>query len=145
VLSYLRHEAHYLTKSWNLGRVILMADVQCGKFELVRQDLQTGNLTFRAKLTPPPTAQWTAVFHEYQGTERGVGNLAVARIEGDVIEFEVPESSSEAAASVIRRCVQRTNPEAAKRQAAQQKQSEAWKKRVEDELKRVREKFRNGI
>jgi hypothetical protein len=122
-----------------------MANVQCGKFELVQRDPQTGNLTFRAKLTPPPNAQWTALFHEYQGTERGVGNLAVARIEGDVIEFKVPESASEAAASVIRRCVQKTNPEAAKHEAAQQKQSEAWKKEVEDEWKRVREKFRNGI
>jgi hypothetical protein len=119
--------------------------ILCGTFDFVWQDLQTGHLTFRAKLTLPPSDQWTAVFQEYQGTERAVGNRAVERIKGDVIEFEVPESASEAAASVIRRGVQRTNSEAAKRQAAQQEQSETWKRQVEDELKRVREKFRNGI
>src|SRR2546422_7941949 len=108
-----------------------MADVQCGKFELVRRDPQTGNLRFRARLTPAPSSYWTAVFHEYQATERGLGNLAVARIfKEDVIEFDVPDAGAKAAAEVIRRCVERTNPEAAKRQAARQRLSEAQQRQA---------------
>ncbi len=131
-----------------------MADVQCGKFELIRQNPQliirrdqnqTGNLTFRARLIPAPSDQWTTVFHEYQATECGLGNLAVARIEGDVIEFEVSEAGSQAAAEVIRRCVDRTNPEAAKRQAARQKQHEAQQKQVDEEWRRLQDKFRDGL
>lgn len=124
-----------------------MADVQCGKFELIRRHPQTGYLTFRARLTPAPMAQsqWMAVFHEYQAIERGLGNLVVARIEGGVIEFEAAEVGSKAAAEVIRRCVDRTNPEAAKRQAARQKQSEAQQKQVDDEWTRVQDEFRDGL
>ena len=123
-----------------------MADVQCGKFALVRRDPQTGKLKFRAKLTPAPSSHWTAVFHEYQASERGLGNLAVARIfKEDVIEFDVPEASSKAAAEVIRRCVERTNPEATKRQAARQRLSEAQERQVDEEWKRVQDKYRDGL
>jgi hypothetical protein len=123
-----------------------MADVQCGKFELVRRDPQSGNLRFRAKLTPAPSAYWTAVFNEFEASERGLGNLAVARIfKEDVIEFDVPEAGSKAAAEVIRRCVDRTNPEAAKRQAARQRLGEAQQRQVDDEWKRVKDKYRDGL
>jgi hypothetical protein len=123
-----------------------MADVQCGKFELVRRDPQSGNLKFRAKLTPAPSAYWTAVFHEFEASERGRGNLAVARIfKEDVIEFDVPEAGSKAAAEVIRRCVERTNPEATKRQAARQRLGEAQQRQVDDEWTRVKDKYRDGL
>ncbi len=122
-----------------------MADVQCGKFELIQQDPATGNLTFRARLTSAPSAQWTAVFHEHQATEQAIGNPTVVRIEGDVIEFVASELSAKAAAEVIRRCVERTNPEAAKREAARQRQSEAQQKQADEERKRLKEKFRNGL
>ena len=123
-----------------------MADVQCGKFALVRRDPQTGKLKFRAKLTPAPSSHWTAVFHEYQASERGLGNLAVARIfKEDVIEFDVPEASSKAAAEVIRRCVERTNPEATKRQAARQRLGEAQQRQVDDEWNSVKDKYRDGL
>jgi hypothetical protein len=101
---------------------------------------------FRAKLTPAPSAYWTAVFHEFEASERGLGNLAVARIfKEDVIEFDVPEAGSKAAAEVIRRCVDRTNPEAAKRQAARQRLGEAQQRQVDDEWKRVKDKYRDGL
>jgi hypothetical protein len=123
-----------------------MADVQCGKFELVRRDPQSGNLKFRAKLTPAPSAYWTAVFHEFEASERGLGNLAVARIfKEDVIEFDVPEAGSKAAAEVIRRCVERTNPEATKRQAARQRLGEAQQRQVDAEWNRVKDKYRDGL
>ena len=122
-----------------------MADVQCGKFELIRRDPQTGSLTFRARLTPAPIAEWLAIFHEYQGTERANANLAVARIRGDLIEFEAPELGSKAAAEVIRRCVEQTNPEAATRQATRQTQAETQQKQVDDEWKRMQDKFRDGL
>ena len=122
-----------------------MADVQCGKFELIRQDPETGSLTFRAKLIPAPSAQWSNVFDEYQASERALGNLAVARIRGDVIEFEATDNGAKAAAEVIRRCVERTNPEAAKRQAAQQKQSDTRQKEIEGEWNRVKNTFRDGF
>jgi len=123
-----------------------MADVRCEKFELVRRDPQSGNLRFRAKLIPAPGAYWTTVFHEFQASERGLGNLAVARIfKEDVIEFDVPEAGSRAAAEVIRRCVERTNPEATKRQAVRQRLSEAQQRQVDDEWKRVRNEYRDGL
>jgi hypothetical protein len=123
-----------------------MADVQCGKFELVHRDPQSGNLRFRAKLTPAPSAHWTAVFYEFQASERELGNLAVARIfKDDVIEFDVPEAGSKAAAAVIRRCVEMANPEATKREAARQRLSEAQQRQVDDEWKRVRDKYRDGL
>ena len=126
--------------------MILTADIQCGKFELVRRDPQSGNLKFRAKLTPAPSAHWTAVFHEFEASERGLGNLAVARIfKDDVIEFVVPEAGSKAAAEVIRRCVERTNPEATKRQAARQRLGEAQQRQVDDEWNRVKDKYRDGL
>jgi hypothetical protein len=85
------------------------------------------------------------VFHEYQTTERALGNPAVACVEGDVIEFEVPEVLAEAAAKVIRRCIERTNPEAAKRETARQQQQEAQQRQMEAEEKRLKNKFRGGL
>jgi hypothetical protein len=122
-----------------------MADVQCGKFELIGWDPKTGILTFRARLTPAPSAQWMAVFHEYQTTERMLGNPAVARINNDVIEFQVPEPLAEVAAKVIRRCLEKTNQDAPKRQGRLQKDIETHQKRVEEEWKRVQNKFREGL
>jgi hypothetical protein len=122
-----------------------MADVQCGKFEYMGSDPQTGEVKFRGRLTPAPTPQWVAVFNEYQAVERGLGNTAVASISGDVIEFEVPEPFAEATASVVRRCVERANPEAAKRQAARDQQTEARVKQAADESQRLRDKFGKGL
>src|SRR4029453_8624225 len=78
--------------------------------------------------------------------ERGPVNPACARIfKDDVIEFDVPEAGSKAAAEVIRRCVDRTNPEAAKRQAARQRLGEAQQRQGDDEGKRVKDKYRDGL
>ncbi len=85
------------------------------------------------------------MFQEYQATECALGNLAVARTEGDVVEFDVPEAGAKAAADVIRRCIEKTTAEAAQRQAARQKQTEAQQKQVDDEWKRVQDQFRDGL
>ena len=122
-----------------------MADVQCGTFELVERDAMTGNLRWRAPLTPAPDAEWRAAFDELQAVERAIGNTAVGRIDGGVIQFVVPEVASEATAGVIRRCVAKTNPEAATRQAARRAQGEAQKRQADEEWRRVREKFGRGI
>ena len=122
-----------------------MADIECGQFTLEGQDPQTGNLTFRAKLTPATSAQWTAVFHEYQAKERAIGNTAVACIKGDVIEFEVPDALAHATALVVRRCIKKTNPETVRRERDRQQQSDAQKKQVNDEWKRVKDKYHDGL
>ena len=66
-----------------------MADVQCGKFEYMGSDPQTGEVKFRGRLTPAPTPQWVAVFNEYQAVERGLGNTAVASISGRPVRIRV--------------------------------------------------------
>jgi hypothetical protein len=122
-----------------------VASVQCGKFAFGDYDPQTGNLTFRATLTPAPDDGWVRVFQEYQATERAIGNPARARIQGDAIEFEVPEALAEAAAECVRRCIEKTNQEVATRQARRKRMTEDDQRRVEAERRRLQEKFRDGL
>jgi hypothetical protein len=122
-----------------------MADVQCGTFDYMGQSPYTGNVQFRSRLTPAPDRGWIAVFQEYQRSERELGNTAVATIKGDKIEYEVPESAAEATASVVRRCIERTNPEAAKRKAERDRQVAELEKRAADEQQRLKDKFGKGL
>ena len=124
-----------------------MADIQIkGKFNNVGYDPKTWLIKFRAKLTSAPSDQWVAVFREFQAVERSVGNtFAVASVQGDVVEFAVQEVLARATADVIRRCIDKTNPQAKKRQAQEQAHSQTQQKVVDDERRRIDEKFRDGI
>ena len=107
--------------------------------------LRRGISHFAQKLNAVPSEQWTVVFHEYQRTECTLGNLAVARINNDVIEFEVPEDFAKAAAEVARRCIQKTNSEAAKREAARKQDHEIQQSQIEADEKRLKDKFYGGL
>ncbi len=133
-----------------------MADVEVGKFDLVevfrhpsdvRGGLPTTALRFRAAIAPAPNVEWQEAFNELMASERATGNSPGDRlsIQGEVTQFEAPESMARAAADLIRRVVERTNPEVVKRDSERRKQFEGAQKQDEDEQRRLREKFRDGI
>ena len=122
-----------------------MADVECGKFELLKQAPAPGMLTFRAILNGAPGARWRAVFDEYQGMECAGSNPAVARIRGNVMEFSVSEPCAQAAAAAIRRCIEKTNLAVAKRVARETAVAAGAGEMLADEWKRVEDKYRDGL
>jgi hypothetical protein len=126
-----------------------MADVQCEKFYPIWSNPETGEVTFRARVSAAPSPLWREVFHECQATERALGNPAVARIGGNGtefwIEFNVPEPLAQAAAQVIRRCLDKANQEAPKREARREETIKARERWVEEERKRLQDKFRDGL
>jgi hypothetical protein len=122
-----------------------MADLECGKFELLKQTPAPGMLTFHARLNHAPSALWRVVFEEYQGMECALTNHAVARIRSNVIEFSVSESCAPAAAAAIRRCIDKTNVEVAQRALRDRAVAASGWEMPGDDWRKIEDKYRDGL
>jgi hypothetical protein len=122
-----------------------MADLQCGKFELLKQVPAPGMLTFHARLNGAPSALWRMIFEEYQAMECTLSNHAVARVRSDVIEFSVPEACAHAAAAAIRRCIDKTNAEVAQRALRNRAVVASGGDMSVDDWRRIEDRYRDGL
>jgi hypothetical protein len=133
-----------------------MADIQCGRFQAVAVDPETGRSTWIATINSTPTEGWGQAFHSEHGDAVRLGvcpssDFTISYV-GKTIAFMTSDDMAPAIATAFRDIVDKANRAAARFDDERRQMLDAETRRESERqesalarLARLRERYPDGL